>query len=372
LRAQHDIDPGGDSVALICRALASVGSPNPTQHNHQPSREVSQLLSRHGIDATAESVYLTILDNSTIDVVKLTHATELSEECVRKSLDQLVELELVTCDASSGTCTAIEPEIGLAALLAREQRELNRHQEQVEDTRLAVAHILAEYGRDKLRSPLGVEWIIGSSDVAAYVNKLVADCRQECLSLQPRSQPPSSTPHNACDFDELLARGVELRSIVLNSARNRRSTLAYLSRQVEAGVHIRTMPALPARIRIFDRRYAAVSVSSITGVEGILAIQCEALVHSFVTLFSKLWIEAEPFERGRMRRNGALSPQERHILKLWAQGHTDASAARQMDVSLRTVRRLSDRLTERFKARSRFQLGAAAVAQKLIDPSDTR
>jgi DNA-binding NarL/FixJ family response regulator len=115
-----------------------------------------------------------------------------------------------------------------------------------------------------------------------------------------------------------------------------------------------------------------VSVSNISGIPAALVVNCEAVIGSFVMLFGKLWTEAEPLSESRPRRRGKVSLQEKHILKLWAQGHTDVSAAHRMDVSLRTVRRLSDRLTERLGAHSRFQLGARAIAQKLIDPADVR
>jgi len=329
------------------------------------------LLSTFGIDATAESIYLSIVDNPMVDVAKLAEIMELSEAAVRTALDHLVELGLVTCDAAGDGCTAIEPEIGLATLLAQEQMELTRHQQQVEDTRLAVTQVLATHSQRKLRGPLGVEWIIGKSAVLERTRELAADCREEYLSLEPTGALPHGTLDGAGGINELLlSSSVEARSIVLDSIRNHKPALACLLREIEAGVHIRTLPTLPARIRIFDRRYATVSVSSITGIAGVLAVRCEAIVLSFVTLFFKLWAEAEPYKHRRSRRNGELSPQEKHLLKLWAQGHTDASAARQMDVSLRTVRRLSDRLTDRLKARSRFQLGAAAIAERLIDPAD--
>src|SRR5258708_4672604 len=168
----------------------------------------------------------------------------------------------------------------------------------------------------------------------------------------------------------LLERGIRSRSIVLDAVRNDRPTVSYLRREAEIGGEVRTLPTLPARVRVFDRRRALVPVSNLTGITGALVVSCDAIVEAFVMLFTMLWADAEPLADHRQRQPGALSPQEAHILRLWAQGYTDASAARRMQVSLRTVRRLSDQLTERLGAHSRFQLGAAAMARRLIDPAE--
>ena len=254
--------------------------------------------------------------------------------------------------------TATEPEAGLAALLARQQGELARHQEQVEDIRSTVARLLAT-GERRAHDVVGVEWLAGGS---ARTEELAAGCGTECLSLR--------VAKDAGVEATLLARGVATRVIVLASVRNDRAASAALSRAAEAGAEIRTLPTLPAQVRIFDQRHAVVAVSTHSGIAGELVVSCEAVVGAYVTLFRKLWAEAEPLGDRRPARGDALSPQEAHILKLWAQGHTDASAARRMAVSLRTVRRLSDRLTERLGTRSRFQLGAVAITRNLIDPAE--
>ncbi|TDV49935.1 helix-turn-helix domain-containing protein [Actinophytocola oryzae] len=314
------------------------------------------------LDATTESVYQTVLEHPEISAGTLAELMAQSEVTVRFAVEHLASLGLVTRVNGGEDLTAIEPEVGLAALLARQQGELARHQQQVEDSRLTVARLLARVGRR--HDTVGVEWVVGGPTVRARTAELAAGCVEECLSMRPATSPRTVD-------EDLSARGVSVRSVVLDSARNDRQTMAALSREAQAGAEIRTLPTLPAHVRIFDQRHAVVSVDNLTGVAGELVVSCDAVVGSYVTLFAKLWAEAEPLGVGpRARRGDALSPQEVHVLKLWAQGHTDASAARRMAVSLRTVRRLSDRLTERLGTRSRFQLGAVAITRNLIDPAE--
>jgi DNA-binding CsgD family transcriptional regulator len=60
-------------------------------------------------------------------------------------------------------------------------------------------------------------------------------------------------------------------------------------------------------------------------------------------------------------RRDQPSSQERDLLRLLGQGLTDASAARQLGVSLRTVRRMMAELMARLDARSRFEAGIRAA-----------
>ncbi|SDK53829.1 helix-turn-helix domain-containing protein [Nonomuraea jiangxiensis] len=72
---------------------------------------------------------------------------------------------------------------------------------------------------------------------------------------------------------------------------------------------------------------------------------------------------AERRERadGHSLSGSPLSPREWQVLQLLAQGCTDEAVARNLGVSLRTVRRITADLMERLDARSRFQAGLKAA-----------
>jgi DNA-binding CsgD family transcriptional regulator len=70
-------------------------------------------------------------------------------------------------------------------------------------------------------------------------------------------------------------------------------------------------------------------------------------------------------------RRDQPSSQERDLLRLLGQGLTDASAARQLGVSLRTVRRMMAELMARLDARSRFEAGIRAAERGWVG-SDRR
>lgn len=57
-----------------------------------------------------------------------------------------------------------------------------------------------------------------------------------------------------------------------------------------------------------------------------------------------------------------LSARENHLIELLADGHTDATAARELGVSERTVSTLVRSMMDRFGVDNRFQLGLAIGA----------
>ncbi|MFJ3231488.1 helix-turn-helix transcriptional regulator [Streptomyces sp. NPDC086787] len=63
----------------------------------------------------------------------------------------------------------------------------------------------------------------------------------------------------------------------------------------------------------------------------------------------------------------ALTGREREVLELLAAGHLDESIARQLNISVRTCRRVIAALMDRLEARSRFQAGVIAVARGWMD-----
>jgi DNA-binding NarL/FixJ family response regulator len=64
-----------------------------------------------------------------------------------------------------------------------------------------------------------------------------------------------------------------------------------------------------------------------------------------------------------------LTPRERAIVELLAQGHTDETAARELDLSRRTVGYALGGLMSRLGVDNRFQLGLALGALRAATPT---
>ncbi|MFC0533612.1 LuxR C-terminal-related transcriptional regulator [Phytohabitans kaempferiae] len=68
----------------------------------------------------------------------------------------------------------------------------------------------------------------------------------------------------------------------------------------------------------------------------------------------------------------ALEPRERALIELLARGHTDASAARELRISARSVSYILRGLMDRLGVDNRFQLGLALGALRAAQPADPR
>ncbi|MFD7136489.1 LuxR C-terminal-related transcriptional regulator [Streptomyces sp. NPDC059894] len=324
-----------------------------------------------GIDAVARSVYLAVVARPGAEVAELARQLDETDDTVREGLERLSRMMLVVPGDSATGWVPVDPEVGLAAILARQQAELARHRLQVEDSRLEVTRLLSQHGRGSRESVPGVEWLSGPDAVWQRIAELAGGCAQEWLTVGPTERLGASVAEAMRPVDEiLLRRAPRARTIVLESVRNDPGTMDYLRWKGEAVGAVRTLPSLPVWMVLCDRRQAVVPVCNARSVVGAMVCGVESVTEAFAALFARLWKEGLPLAEARPRTGGKLSLQEQHVLRLWAQGLTDAAAARRMDVSLRTVRRLSERLTDRFGAHSRFQLGALAIAQGGIRAED--
>ncbi|WP_328718082.1 helix-turn-helix domain-containing protein [Streptomyces sp. NBC_00247] len=324
------------------------------------------------IDSVARSVYLAMVDLPDAGITELAARLREAEETVRQGLEELSALLLVVPGDTATGWRPVDLELGLAAMLARQQAELARHRLQVEDSRLEVTRLLTEHGRAGRDSAPGVEWLAGADTVWRRVAELAEGCEQEWLTVGPTERLATAASGGVPPVEEILRRrGTAARTIVLESVRNDPDAMDRLRGSGDGIGSIRTLPSLPAWMILCDRTHAVVPVVGVQSVAGAMVCCVESVTEAFAALFARLWKEALPLAEARPRTRGSLSLQEQHVLRLWAQGLTDAAAARRMDVSLRTVRRLSEKLTDRFGAQSRFQLGALAIAQGGILVEDT-
>lgn len=303
-----------------------------------------------GITPVAESVYLALLREPCAGVADLVRALRAEETAVRGALDELTAMGLLRSSwREPGVLRAVDPEVGLGALVAREQAEVARRQSLVEEGRAAVARVMA--GQVEFRDEGEVECVDGLDAVRVRHKELSGEAREEILAFDPL---PAG--HTA---------GVRVRQVHLDGVRANAAAWARVRALADEGVEVRTAMSLPVRMCLFDRRRAMVPQTA-----GALVLSGEGVVTALVTLFEHVWRDATPAEVTRTADAGGPSFQQRELLRLWARGATDEKAARQLGVSPRTVRRLSGDLMARLGAASRFQAGAKALERGWLAAAD--
>ena len=319
-----------------------------------------------GVGHSAEQVYRAMLRDTNAGIAELLGELGMPEGDVRDALDELARLSLLRPSwEDPAILVPVNPEVGLAALLNREQEQLVMRQQRIEASRNAVAVLAADYAelRPRQADP-DVEQLVGIDAVRTRLEELAGGAIYETLSLMPGGAQSEASLQASRPLDEgALQRGVSMRTVYLESARNDAATLAYARWMTELGGEVRTTAVLPLRMLIVDREIGLVPVNAADSRSGAVLMRSPGLIAGLVALYGSVWRSAVPqYSRRRPRDDFGLTNQERAILNLLGQGHTDEVVARRLAVSVRTCRRVIAELMERLDAHSRFQAGAHAQA----------
>lgn len=281
-------------------------------------------------------------------------------------------------DTRSGW-TALAPDTALRNLLLEEEQHTGALLTAVQQTRSALAQVVADFQPVHARelSSVQMEVVTGGANVSAALEDASQRAEGEVLSLHPGRALPAEMVEAGLERDRLaLGRGVRIRTVHLASAAAVPHMTAYLRRLSAAGAHVRTAHTLPLRLIVVDHSLAIVPAPPSEGAgEGGLAavvLRSETLVGVLRGIFEHCWAGSAVLDPGTGA--GALGaddwqPTGRHreLLRMLAGGLTDEAMARKLGVSERTVRRLVSELTERLGAASRFQAGVCAVRLGWLD-----
>ncbi|MFC4008533.1 LuxR C-terminal-related transcriptional regulator [Nonomuraea purpurea] len=314
-----------------------------------------------GLSVDAESVYRVVLREPGVVVDDLAERTHLLPATVHGALGELTRLGLIQPSwERPGQVHVVDPEISLTSLLARHEADLLQRQQAIAAGRAAIGDLIAEYGGGNGRGD--IKYLSGLDDIRTHIEALGRECVSDVMAFvdggpQTKENMESSRPQDQA----VLSRGVQMRSIYLESLANDPSTLAYVKWLTGQGAAIRTIPVVPLRMIIFDKRQALLPVNVSETARGAMILRQGSVITALCALFEKFWDEAAPLGAARERAHDRPSRQELSLLRLMAEGNTDEVCARRLGISLRTTRRLAAELMSRLNARSRFQAGVLAA-----------
>lgn len=317
-----------------------------------------------GLDPGAEAVYRLMLTHPTWGVDRLAAALDTDRHTVTRALDTLALLRSAADDAPCQE-RLVPPRAGLGALLERRQSELARTQMEIDATRAVVADLLTDYtvlGRESLPDG-GTKRFIGAEAIRRAQADLAARATDEFLALAPAPTANTGTDDlwrlDLPLLRETATRGVRVRILVTDPTED-------LRRLAATEVEVRTLPSLPVRLSLVDGSDATLPLAPAAPRDGIVLLREPGVLAGLRALLQQLWDAAEPLLKASAPDATACTPQQRALLRHLADGLTDEAAARQLGISLRSERRLISQLSERFGARSRFQLGLEAARSGLV------
>lgn len=309
-----------------------------------------------------------------LDTRGIAERLECAESEVRAALDRLADLALTRPTGASDRWRAVNPELGLATLLARQEAEAARRQQEIERSRAAMAGLIAEYA--SVHAPAnqpGIELISSLDEVRDRLVQLASDAAAEVLSFAPGGPQPPQVMEASRVLDlETLQRGVRMRTVYQDSVRNDPATVHYARWLHGLGGAVRTVPTLPLRMILVDNATAIVPIDPEDARKGAVLLRSPGVIAALRALFEQVWEQARPLGESVQRDPHGLTAQERELLRLLAEGLTDERAGQRLGVSLRTVRRMMADLMVRMDARSRFQAGIQVAALGWLGEAGTR
>ncbi|MFB6613805.1 LuxR C-terminal-related transcriptional regulator [Streptomyces sp. NPDC056367] len=230
---------------------------------------------------------------------------------------------------------------------------------------LAIVH--AARGRALQGPPL--ERIESPAELQRILDQQAAEAGRELLSAQPGGPRPAADLHRARERNrDLLARGVQVRTLYQHSARYDPPTVRYEAEMADLGAEARTVPGGLIRCLVFDRTLLVLPLDDPEG--GALLVRSPELVAFVAEMIELLWVTGEHIAKPREKAfvQDVADQAKRSILQHLVQGEDDRATARALGISVRTCQRHVSAIMRQLGATSRFQLGYLAQRHGLLAP----
>ncbi|WP_053726086.1 helix-turn-helix domain-containing protein [Streptomyces sp. WM6378] len=315
------------------------------------------MLGAIGLDETQESAYRALVAVGAAEVSDLAHRLALPENETERALRRLERQGLAAqSSARTGRWVAAPPGVALVALLTQQRHELDQAE-------LAAALLAAEYRVEAAEPAVHdlVEVVTGASAVAHRFHQLQLGAAEEVCALVT-GKPVAVTGMDNESEERAAIRGVAYRVVIEREVLSLPAGIVELSAALGRDEQVRTVDRVPTKLVVADRSLAMVPLTGRGAEPAALVVHASGLLESLMGLFEAVWKDALPLRlggggRGIVEEARGPDATDLEILSLLLAGMTDASAAKQLELGLRTVQRRVKGLMELTGVTTRLQLG---------------
>lgn len=332
------------------------------------------MLADLGVDPTDEVLYRLLLRDPHTPMAVLAQRLAEPEAQLGIRLERLVTLGLLRRSLQDqDRFFPVPPGRALGPLLARARAELLEHQQRVDRGSAAVDALAAEFPGLGSWDAGTVALHEGPDAAWACLEHIAVTARTSVHVLGASGAPPGLADDTDYGPAEELAmqvarRGAAMRLVLLDSITFRKPLLDGARKMWARGVQVRTVPALPVWLFVVDDDYVVTALDPADNRAGVLQVRGAGAVAAARDLFDRYWRTATPLvDAGTGEDPGGLTPMQRQLLALLADGATDAAAAKKLSCSERTVGRMVAALQNQAGVKSRLQLGVRAVQLGWLD-----
>ncbi|MEU3505981.1 helix-turn-helix domain-containing protein [Streptomyces hundungensis] len=315
------------------------------------------MLGAIGLDETQESAYRALVALGAAEVTDLAHRLALPENETERALRRLERHGLAAqSSARTGRWVAAPPGVALGALLTQQRHELDQAE-------LAAALLASEYRAEAAEPAVHdlVEVVTGASAVSHRFHQLQLGAAEEVCALVT-GKPVAVTGMDNESEERASIRGVAYRVVIEREVLSLPDGIVELSAALGRDEQVRTVERVPTKLVVADRSLAMVPLTGRDAEPAALVVHASGLLESLMGLFEAVWKDALPLrlgggDRGIVEETRGPDATDLEILSLLLAGMTDASAAKQLEVGLRTVQRRVKGLMELTGVTTRLQLG---------------
>lgn len=271
-------------------------------------------------------------------------------------LDPLVRLGIVQVD--DGVLHVVDPVAATRIALAAQAEMLSQASRDI--TRIAEAIPAIAEGLDShvvADARLIDGDVSGEGDVPSLISRWIREKRGDLSFLRPDQWRFPSEPEMAVAVGTAVREGQRVRAIY--PARALTEAPEMLRKRAEIGEEIGVVPSVFTRMAIVGPRRAILPEPLGVGSDTRVVIRQPSVVGILQAYFDELWESSTRVEpvAGQI----GLREQRRLLLAELADGVKDEQIARNLDMSLRTVRRRVAALMAELGVDTRFQAGVEAV-----------
>jgi sugar-specific transcriptional regulator TrmB len=313
-----------------------------------------------GMNRAEESAYQVLLAHPGLGAAGLAGQLRIPSRKASQLLARLASMGLATHSPErTRRYFAAPPDIGFEALILKQEAALQRaRRSALELKERSASRHAAENPDERL-----IEVITNPVAAGQLFFQMARTVREEMVCL---ARPPllfSSAEKREDVFPRAAARGVRFRTVVDSSILQVDGILDVFRADARAGTELRTVPSLPLKLVMIDRRCAIMPLD-LTRPDGpVLFLRSSSLLDAFYVLFEMIWTQSAPLALETVSPPGASRGAARaavigeQLIPLLSAGFNDKTIADQLGVSWRTLERRIVELMRELDARTRFQAG---------------
>ncbi|MHA7285491.1 helix-turn-helix transcriptional regulator [Arthrobacter sp. MDT3-44] len=315
------------------------------------------------LDAMSLEVYRYAVGHPGWTRSEASDALGLTLRRIDQAIAALSDRRLLSPQAGSAAgLVAVSPDVALADLVDADERAMQELKSRISSQRRELSSLLPTFleARKNVLASTSVETLEDPHLIHRVLIDYGRDVTEKVYIAQPGQGSTADVHEESVRKDlELLENGVRRRTLYDTSTRDHVPTRKAVEAIAAGGGEFGVLPFIPLRMLIFDDKLALVARQLTRDDKAALVIRDHSLINIFTQLFDIAWELSESF-LAPDQVGSPLSSLQRSIIQGLANGLSDESIARRLDINVRTCRRHIAWMLETLHAESRFQAALKA------------